>query len=93
MHLEDQEGEERQRAAEELRDLLGNLISDRATAVSQVSVAVAGNIDIHCQFSLYLARLGAADLRRASCWLVGHWACLSLKVAVSGSGLGVVGLI
>jgi hypothetical protein len=40
-----------------------------------------------CQFSLYLARLRAADLRRATYWLVCHCLGLSLEVAVFRAGV------
>ena len=42
-------GEEQQRAADELRDLLAGFAGGRAAAVGQGAVAVAGDVDIHAE--------------------------------------------
>ena len=47
--LEGLDGGEQQRAADELRDLLGGFAGGRAAAVGQGAVAVAGDVDIHAE--------------------------------------------
>ena len=47
--LEGLDGEEQQRAADELRDLLAGFAGGRAAAVGQDAVAVAGDVDIHAE--------------------------------------------
>ena len=47
--LDGLDGEEQQRAADELRDLLAGLAGGRAAAVGQGAVAVAGDVDIHAE--------------------------------------------
>ena len=47
--LEGLDGEEQQRAADELRDLLADFAGGRAAAVGQGAVAVAGDVDIHAE--------------------------------------------
>jgi len=47
--LEGLDGEEQQRAADELRDLLAGFVGGRAAAVGPAAVAVAGDIDIHAE--------------------------------------------
>jgi hypothetical protein len=42
-------GEEQQRAADELRDMLADFAGGRATAVGQGAVAVAGDVGIHAE--------------------------------------------
>ena len=49
MLLEGLDGEEQQRAAADLRDLLADFASGRAAAVGQDAVAVAGDVDIHAE--------------------------------------------
>ena len=47
--LEGLDGEEQQRAAADLRDLLAGFAGGRAVAVGQGAVAVAGDVDIHAE--------------------------------------------
>ena len=47
--LEGLDGEEQQRAADELRDLLAGFAGGRAVAVGQGAVAVAGDVGIHAE--------------------------------------------
>ena len=47
--LEEIDGEEQQRAAEELRDVLAGFVGGRAAAVGQGAVAVAGDVGIHAE--------------------------------------------
>ncbi|MGP0025584.1 MAG: hypothetical protein ACLPKE_19830 [Streptosporangiaceae bacterium] len=47
--LEGLDGEQQQRAADELRDLLAGSAGGQAVAVGQDAVAVAGNVDIHAE--------------------------------------------
>ncbi len=49
MLLEGLNGEEQQRAADELRDLLADFAGGRAAAAGQDAVAVAGDIEIHAE--------------------------------------------
>jgi hypothetical protein len=49
MLLESLDGEEQQRAAAELRDLLADFAGGRAGAAGQGAVAVAGNVDIRAE--------------------------------------------
>ena len=59
--LEGLDGEEQQRAADELRDLLAGFAGGRAAAVGQDAVAVAGDVDIHAETG---RRGGLADGQR-----------------------------
>jgi hypothetical protein len=47
--LEGLDGEEQQQAAADLHDMLAGFIGDRAAAVGQGTVAVAGDVDIHAE--------------------------------------------
>jgi hypothetical protein len=47
--LEGLDGEEQQRAADELRDLLAGLADGRAAAVGEDAMAVAGDVNIHAE--------------------------------------------
>lgn len=47
--LDGLDGQEQQRAADELRDLLAGLAGSRAAALGQGAVAVAGGVDIHAE--------------------------------------------
>ena len=47
--LEGLDGEEQQRAADELREVLAGFASGRAVAAGQGAVAVAGDVDIHAE--------------------------------------------
>jgi hypothetical protein len=47
--LEGLDGEQQQRAEDELRDLLDSFTGGQAAAVGQDAVAVAGNVDIHAE--------------------------------------------
>ena len=49
MLLEALNGQEQQRAADELRELLVGFAGDRATAIGQDAVAVAGDVKIHAE--------------------------------------------
>ena len=49
MLLEGLDGQEQQRAGDELRDLLAGFAGGRATAVGQGAVALAGDVGIHAE--------------------------------------------